>query len=544
MPGIVYSLGLNNSSLLSGLAVAGQAVRGFIGSIGAISAITGGLVGVSGAVLGIKKSLEQASGAENLQLIMARLLKDGNEAKRMVADLTKFADVTPFEPGPVQEAGKQLLAFGFNAKDVIPILTDVGDLAAGMGKDLGEVADAMGRLKAGQFGEAFEAFRRFGISLEALQAKGLKFDGGGSFQGSAQQAMDAIREIIRERFGGAMDDLSRSSAGLFSTLKGNFDALFREFGGPLNEAIKPALEAGVQWLADMTPAARQLGESFADALRTARELFSQGQMGSLLSVSLRLGFAEGVNFGAGLLKGVVQGTGSALGAAIQVAVEPMRLITQPNFWTGLGSSLLAAAQGFNALMMQGTAEVMRGLARVPGLGVLGRGADAVEAGARNAAKEAGQFKEAAASDLAPFAANFGAILKARMGEAFAGIKESINGTSIIDTAGLQQQITDALGGAAAKAKADDLFDNWFKRAYAKSPFEESTSAATNAATPFNKGEIVADKLSKVGLFIGGAGGPRAQKAAEETARNTGKLIEGNAALLKAVQDQKLGTFIA
>lgn len=173
---------------------------------------------------------------ETAELSFKVLLKDAGKAKELMRDLADFSAKTPFESGPVIEGGRLLVAYGVEASKVKEILTDLGDTAAAMGADISEVARAFGRLKAGDFGEAFERFRDFGISREDLMAKGLEFDKGGQFLGSAEKAMEAVRAVMKEKFGGTMEELSQTLTGRLSTLWDSINA-------GLGDAVRPAFDA-------------------------------------------------------------------------------------------------------------------------------------------------------------------------------------------------------------------------------------------------------------------------------------------------------------
>jgi len=178
---------------------------------------------------------------ETAELSFKVLLKDAGRAKELMHDLADFSARTPFESGPVIEGGRLLVAYGVEASKVKEILTDLGDTAAAMGADISEVARAFGRLKAGDFGEAFERFRDFGISREDLMAKGLEFDKGGQFLGSAEKAMEAVRAVMKEKFGGTMEELSQTLTGRLSTLWDSINAGLGDAVGPAFDSIKEFL---------------------------------------------------------------------------------------------------------------------------------------------------------------------------------------------------------------------------------------------------------------------------------------------------------------
>jgi hypothetical protein len=285
--GMHYSLSLATGAFTGPLRGAMSALGGLTGSLSKIGNITTGISSMRGAldtlVSPFTKPVTLAGDMESLETSFRALLKNGPAAKSMVADLMQFADATPFNPEPVAQAGKQLLAFGFAAKSIKPLLSDIGDLAAGMGRPIDEVADAFGRLQSGQFGEAFQSLRRFGITMKDLEEQGLEFDKGGSFRGSTDKAVEAVRAIIRTKFGGGMEELSKTFQGKVSTMQGYWAALQRSLGEPIMESLKPGIEDAIKEFQRLTPVGKEIGKKIGDSLSGALHAFNDGDMRTLSS---------------------------------------------------------------------------------------------------------------------------------------------------------------------------------------------------------------------------------------------------------------------
>lgn len=291
------------SSMSAGSLGLQRSMSGLIGQIAAFAGAAG--VGAL-AGLGLKKSISGAADSEDLRTTFRVLLGDAKRTGEAMKEATDFADLTPFDPVPVQEGYKTLLAYGFALKDIKGLMTDAGDLASVMKVNLGDVTKVFGRLQSGDFGEAFERLRDFGISRQDLEGKGLEFDKGGSFQGSADQAMTAVRAIIQEKFGGTMDAVSQTWNGKWSTLMGYVDAIFREFGTPLIGALKPLLDEGIEFAKQATVMAKSLGTQIASSLQLGTAAVKNGRLGDLLGLSLQIGFAKAINYLAGGLKTAIE----------------------------------------------------------------------------------------------------------------------------------------------------------------------------------------------------------------------------------------------
>ncbi len=78
-----------------------------------------------------------------------KTLLQGNEnaAKALESQLVNLAKTTPFQLTEVQDATKQLMAYGFKAGDVVNTMKMLGDVSSGIGAPLGDIAYLYGTLK-------------------------------------------------------------------------------------------------------------------------------------------------------------------------------------------------------------------------------------------------------------------------------------------------------------------------------------------------------------------------------------------------------------
>ena len=306
---LAATMSLDAGRFLQPLNAARSALGGFTGAVSTLGNIGNIFTGIQSAI-GLAKgafgpfseAIKAAANNEDLATTFRTLLGDARLAAKAMKEATDFADATPFDPEPVQQGYKTLLAYGFALKDVKTLMTDAGDLASVMKVELGDVTRVFGRLKSGDFGEAFERLRDFGISKDDLVGKGLVFDRGGSFKGTAAQAMEAVSAIIREKFGGTMDSVSKTWNGKMSTLAGYIDAIKREFGAPIKDALKPALEEAISLAKRLSETARDWGGAIGNAASMLMEAFKSDQLGDLIGNSLKIAFGDAVNFLVGALK--------------------------------------------------------------------------------------------------------------------------------------------------------------------------------------------------------------------------------------------------
>jgi hypothetical protein len=222
-----------------------------------------------------------------------------------------------------------------------------------------DVARALGRLRAGDTGEAFERLRDFGISRPELEAKGLKFDSGGSLEDKSVEGVDravtAVVEIIEDRFGGLSEKLATQTLeGATSNLQdavGRWRTAIGEELIPVINFAARALTKIVTWFTELPRPIKfviawgsvfisALG-AFGGALLVAWPLIS----GIMLAVKV-LGFVSGVTgisvskLAWTMVSRLVPGAGAAVGAL--GSLIPMLTVALPAA-VALGMALMIKA---------------------------------------------------------------------------------------------------------------------------------------------------------------------------------------------------------
>jgi tape measure domain-containing protein len=105
-------------------------------------ALGSGVVSFGKAVVDSLKNYEYFSAS-----LKTMLNGDANAAKALQGQLVQLAKTTPFQLTEVQDATKQLMAYGFKAGDVIKTMRTLGDVSSGIGAPLGDIAYLYGTLK-------------------------------------------------------------------------------------------------------------------------------------------------------------------------------------------------------------------------------------------------------------------------------------------------------------------------------------------------------------------------------------------------------------
>ena len=272
--------GLAFSTLVGGAGMFGNALRGLTGiAVSSMGTIGGAFAtalpqflpfvlaagAIAAAFLAMKKAIHVSADFETTRVSFTSLIGNAELAKQSLQDLIAWSDKTPFNKFDITAAAKTLLAYGFAAKDLVGVLGDVGDTAAAMSKPIGDVANVLGEIRVGNFG--VQQLRQLGITKRELEAQGLKFDANGSFQGTASDAMTAVRTVMREKFGGGMEDLAKTWQGMWSKFSTHVGVALRNVGEPLMASLKPGVDLLTQIVTDLGPSLAVMGAAIAKGIK-------------------------------------------------------------------------------------------------------------------------------------------------------------------------------------------------------------------------------------------------------------------------------------
>jgi len=266
---VFVELGLKDGKFRAGLKsneghakAFGNTLKGALATGAAMAASTIGFNGIAevmkstvGAGLDINSVLEQN------QVAFQVLTRDADKASGIIKNLYQYAATTPFEFPDIANAARTLQTVGLEGDKVIKW---VGDLAAANPQaTIGEVASAIARLKSGSFGEAFERLREFGISRPMLEGAGLKFDKQGSYKGSVNDAMKAVKKIVADKYGGMADAQSKTFSGMVSTIKDTVNMTLGTVFKPMFDNLKAVMPKIIEKFGAFSEAFKKGGMSKA-----------------------------------------------------------------------------------------------------------------------------------------------------------------------------------------------------------------------------------------------------------------------------------------
>lgn len=314
--------------------------------------------GIAIAGLGVA-AVKAASDMEQTRIAFTTLLKDGEKAKNFLSELEKFAATTPFELPGVLDASKRLLAFGFTAEQVIPILTAVGDSAAALG--IGEAGiqrltlaigqmQAKGKVSAEEMLQLAEA----GVPAWDMLAKKIgvdiptAMDMASKGQVSAAEGIQAVISGMNSKFGGMMQQQSQTINGIMSNIQDSVGQTMVVIGDSIIEAfdIKPKLKNAQDAIGDFSEKVKRMG--MADAIRELPSGFAGAMAvigGAITGIAIPAIIGLIKYFGAmamatGVISAPVIAVGAVIGGVAYAIFENWGTLTQQ--WDGFCNAISLA----------------------------------------------------------------------------------------------------------------------------------------------------------------------------------------------------------
>ena len=337
------------------------------GALSAIAAVQLGSVftGMAGGILNMGiASVQAAAQMRQYEIAFQTMLKSAEAGTQMLRDLQQFAAETPFDVPGVVSAGQQLMAFGFKAEEIIPMLTNLGDAASGLGlgtEGVSRLAYALGQMQTSGKLNAQDMMQLTSAGISAwdmlAQAAGKTVAemkdlcSKGAIDSKA--AVQTIVAGMNEQFGGMMAKTSDEVAGLLANIKETAGNTSAAVGKYLTEAfnIKGILKDVSDRLGEFQQkmqTATEQGKSLRDVIKECVPAPVIAAIGAFAAVLAVVSVAAVATLGAvlGLSAGIVA-AGAAIGAAIALVIT---------YWDDLANAVKAAVQGIlDTVIIIGTA---------------------------------------------------------------------------------------------------------------------------------------------------------------------------------------------
>lgn len=310
------------------------------GALSAIAAVQLGSVftGMAGGILNMGvASVQAAAQMRQYEIAFQTMLKSAEAGTQMLRDLQQFAAETPFDVPGVVSAGQQLMAFGFKAEEIIPMLTNLGDAASGLGlgtEGVSRLAYALGQMQTSGKLNAQDMMQLTSAGIAAwdmlAQAAGKTVAemkdlcSKGAIDSKA--AVQTIVAGMNEQFGGMMAKTSDEVAGLLANIEETAGNTSAAVGKYLTEAfnIKGILKDVSDRLGEFQQkmqTATEQGKSLGDVIKECVPASVIGVIGAFAAVLAVVSVAAVATLGAvlGLTAGIVA-IGAAMGAVAALVV--------------------------------------------------------------------------------------------------------------------------------------------------------------------------------------------------------------------------------
>lgn len=305
--------------------------------IGVFEAVKRGFQTIAGTAISFNAQMEQA------RIAFTSMLGSAEAADVFLRKLYDFAAKTPFEFPELLDASKLMLAYGFAAGDVLPIMEAVGNATAALGlgaEGINRIIRALGQMRAKgklsaeemrQLTEAgvpawemlAEAMGKTTAEVMDMQSKGLI---------PADRAIKMLVEGMNKRFPDMMAQMENTWEGVTSTIKDIWRMTIGALTSGLFEGLKTWLQGVRDWAVDFYDTFQKYGLQRAISESFGPEVAA---MVSVLGATLR-GLASVVRAVTGFIKQygkqikfvvIVLGTYLALTKAVTLAKQLMITVT-------------------------------------------------------------------------------------------------------------------------------------------------------------------------------------------------------------------------
>lgn len=196
---------------------------------------------------------------QQLDVAFRTMLGSAEKADALMSQLVRTAATTPFDLQGVAQGAKQLLAYGIAAEDVNDTLVRCGDVAAGLSIPLSDLVYLYGTTmtQGRMFTQDLRQFQGRGIPIAEELAKvlGTTTDKLGDMVTAGRVTSDVFQQAFNNmtsagsRFGGLMDEQSKTITGQISNIEDAIDVMFNKLGQQSEGIINTTL-SGVSYIVE------------------------------------------------------------------------------------------------------------------------------------------------------------------------------------------------------------------------------------------------------------------------------------------------------
>lgn len=275
--GLGVTLGLNYAGFTAGIGAVSNSVGGLVSKFSQLGKAGLAMAGISTVAAVISKAFTGFQKSEESLITFTALLGSADRAKAFKKELKDFGDLTPFGDS-VSAAAKELLKFNVPSKEVVPILKQIGDIAAGVGTPLDELAGVImeNGYRANISSKQLISLSRMGVPIVQELSKTMGLSQGAVVQmaneGSLkfEHLMGAIKSATAEggNFHGIMDASANTLGNLWGRTIDQIGDVFAKIGSVVGGKIesvfdsKGALGSIFEWLQEVEEGVANMGPWF------------------------------------------------------------------------------------------------------------------------------------------------------------------------------------------------------------------------------------------------------------------------------------------
>lgn len=244
----------------------GQLTAAFGAAFIGAQAVTGALRGVTSAVRGMMRTLEDvtrqvimtADGFELMEKQLTTLTRSKAKAENFFEKIKEFASETPYQVKGLAQSFNMLYPV-FKDK-TLPMMKMIGDTAAGTGRSFEDTSSAMMRLATGDWGT--EILRQLFVIKADLEGV---FGPNGRLVVGQEEAFGKLQTLMEDRFGGMMVSMMDTVQGKISNLGDVTDLLAASIG----EQLTPVAKEVLAYIIDIVTEIQKSGELEAAVMTVA-----------------------------------------------------------------------------------------------------------------------------------------------------------------------------------------------------------------------------------------------------------------------------------
>jgi tape measure domain-containing protein len=248
------NMGSKAASLANPLKLVSRTMEGMITTLGRFGLAAQGLEAIGKSAVGMANGLLKGNAALEMTTIsFTTLLGGASAAQDMIRQLTKFAANTPFNLPGLELATQRLLGAGYAAKDIVPMMTALGDSISALGgtqDQLNSLVYVFGQMRNEAKLNAGDIMQMANLGIPALQ---MLADHYGKTTSEIQQmihdglipgkeAAAIFATEMEKKYGGMMAAQSKTFSGMISNLQDWATATTITLTKPLFEPAKQGLQ--------------------------------------------------------------------------------------------------------------------------------------------------------------------------------------------------------------------------------------------------------------------------------------------------------------